>query len=67
MRPKVRVEMATSIANRISRAVTKALQERDRAEMRAIDTLLSFAGPRRRERTRPAGRKRRTRSARRNG
>ena len=34
--------MATKIGKRIAKAVTNALRERDRAEMRAMDALLSL-------------------------
>jgi hypothetical protein len=34
--------MATKLGNRISRAVTNAIQARDRAEMRAMDAVLSL-------------------------
>jgi hypothetical protein len=44
--------MATKIGKRITRAVTKALLERDRAEMRAVDALLSLVESPRRKRRR---------------
>jgi hypothetical protein len=34
--------MATRLGRRISRALTNALQARDRAEMRAVNALLSL-------------------------
>jgi hypothetical protein len=42
--------MAAKLRTRIARALNQALLNRDKAEMRAIDSLLSMAGPRARPR-----------------
>jgi hypothetical protein len=46
--------MATKLRKRIARALNDALLKRDRAEMRAVDSLLSLAGSPRRRRPRGA-------------
>ena len=38
-----RLQMATSLRKRIVKSVQRALRARDRAEMRAMDTLLEIA------------------------
>jgi hypothetical protein len=43
--------MAPKLGKRIVRAVNDALLERDRAEMRAVDALLTVIEPSRRRRT----------------
>jgi hypothetical protein len=45
--------MAATLGKRISRAVTNALRARDRAEMRAIDALLSLVESPRKNSKRP--------------
>ena len=44
--------MATKIGKQIVRAVTNALRERDRVEMRAMDAVLSLVEPPRRAKSR---------------
>ena len=54
--------MATKLTKRISRAVTNALEARDRAEMRAMDALLSLVeSPRQKSRPRRARPKKKSR------
>jgi len=58
--------MATKIGKQIVRAVTNALRERDRVEMRAMDAVLSLVEPPRRK-ARPDRGRRRTTAMRRTG
>ena len=54
--------MAPGLRKRILRTVTEALAERDRSEIRAVDSLLALMGPRQRAASR---RPRRPRTSRR--
>ena len=57
-RVTMRIGMALKIGTRIARAVTNAIRARDRAEVRAIDTLLAFAESSRPKRRRAKARRR---------
>jgi len=52
--------MATKIGKQIVRAVTNALRERDRVEMRAVDAVLSLVESPRRKARRDQGRRQTT-------